>query len=220
MDFEKKVLEEALRLVKQLREAEVQACDLAWATAADALLTHVHAQVEGCVSRKWQLAAEEALVIPALTSILSRRTAAPALKLQAAHALRLTVCTNEPNQKAAASAVAILIDIIANPPPAPPASEGPKAAVLARNTAEQLRDAALEALSEVVFMSKPLQDAAVAAGALSYLILFINCAGPPSVNPASTQARAMRVLVNLTRGNVTPLHLRAGHHRCCTPPSS
>jgi hypothetical protein len=206
MDFEKKgvALEAASRLVKLLQLAELQASDSAWADAAAALVTHIHAQADGCVSRKWQLIAAEALVIPALIGILSRRTAAPSLKLHAVDALRLTLSTNDANQKAASSAVSVLLDLITNAPPPPPPSEGPKAAVLARNTAEQLRDAALEALSELLFMNKPAQDAAAAAGVIKLLIMFINCSASHNLNPASTQARALRALANLARGNVIP----------------
>jgi hypothetical protein len=209
MNVEKKALDDAAHLVALLHQAEKQTNDSAWAQAADALVTHVHSQVEGHLSRKWQLAAQEALVVPALVAILSRRTAAPALKLQAAHALRLTVCTNESNQKAAAAAAPILLDIIASPSPAPAPSEGPKAAALARITAEQLRDAALEALAELVFMNKPLQDAAVAADAVMLLLPFISCAAPHNVN-AAAQSRALRILANLTHGNVSP----------CAPPAT
>jgi hypothetical protein len=195
--------EAASRLVKLLQHADLQSNDSAWCDAAAALVTHVHAQAGGCLSRKWQLAAEDALVIPALVGILSHRAAAPTLKFQTVEALRLSICTNDANQKIASSAVAVLVHTIAVPPLPPASSEGPKAALLARETAEQLRDAALDALSELIFMHRTCQDAAVAAGIIMHLILFINCTGPHNMNPSATQARALRLLANLTRGNVT-----------------
>jgi hypothetical protein len=209
------VLEAASRCVKLLRHAELQACDATWSEAAAALVNHVHTTVGGCVSRKWQVAAEAALVIPALVDILTHRAAAPSLKLDAVEALRLTICSNEMNQKLASSAAATLVALATILPPAPPPSEGPKAALLARNIAEQLRDAALQALSDLVFMHRPSQDAAVAAEVIKHLIIFISCTGPQNMNAAATQERALRVLTNLTRGNViclTLLHLRS--HLC------
>jgi hypothetical protein len=206
MDFRKKddVQETASRLVKLLQHAELQSDGADWCDAAAALVAYVHLQVDGCLSRNWQLAAEAALVIPALVTIFSRPAAAPTLKLQAVEALRLSVCTNDANQKIASSAAAVqaLVDVITIPPPPPPSSQGPKAAVLARDVAEQLRDTALEALSDLLFLQKTCQDTALAADVMKHLILFVNCAAPRSLNPAPTQAGALRVLANLTRGNV------------------
>ena len=201
--------EAASRLVKNVQHAELQGNDAAWCDAATALVAHVQTQVGGCLSRKWQLTAESALVIPTLVTVLSHRAATPILKLHAVEALRLSVCTNDANQHIACSAVAALVDTIATPPPPPPLSEGPKAAAVAKGIAEQLRDAALESLSELVFMHRPSQDAALAANIINHLMLFINCAGPHSANPTATQARALRVLANLTRSNVmTPASAR------------
>jgi hypothetical protein len=196
------VFEAASRCVRLLRHAELQACDAAWSEAATALVSHVHKTVGGCVSRKWQVAAEAALVIPALLAILTHPAAAPSLKLHAVHALWLTVSTNETNQRLAAPAAAVLVALATVLPPAPPPSEGPKAALLARNIAEQLRDAALEALSHLVFMHRPSQDAALAAHVMQHLVAFISCTGGQNANAAATQERALHVLVNLTRGNV------------------
>lgn len=198
------MLEAASRCVQLLRHAELQACDAAWSEAAAALVSHVHKTVGACVSRKWQVAAEAALVIPALQAILTHAAAAPSLKLDAVHALRLTVSTNETNQKLAAPAAATLVALATVLPPPPPPSEGPKAALLARNVAEQLRDAALEALSHLVFMHRPSQDAALAADAIKHLLAFISCTGGGNANAAATQERALLVLANLTRGNVSP----------------
>ena len=78
--------------------------------------------------------------------------------------------------------------------------------MLARSVGEQLRDAALEALTGHVHLHRPSEDAAVAAAAKTHIIPFINCTGPPNLNPkiypAVTQRAAMRVLTNLTLGNV------------------
>jgi hypothetical protein len=194
--------EAASRLVKNIQHAELQGNDVAWCDSAAALVSHVHTQVGGCLSRKWQLTAEAALVIPALVAVLSHRAVTPILKLHAVEALRLSVCTNDANQQIACSAVTALVDTISTPPPPPPLSEGPKAASVAKGIAEQLRDAALEALSELVFMHRASQDAALAADIINHLMLFINCVGPHSANPSATQARALRVLANLTRSNV------------------
>jgi hypothetical protein len=198
------VQEAASQLVKLLRDAELKQNDALWLEAATAIVAHARAQAGGCMSRKWQLAAEAARTIPALIGIMSHAAAPPALKVDAVDALRLTVCTNDINQSAAAasSAAQVLLHLITVLPPPPPASEGPKAAVLARNVGEQLRDAALEALADLVHLHKPSQDAAVAASAIPPLISFIYCTGPPNLNPVATQRAALRALANLTRSNV------------------
>lgn len=196
------VQEAASQLAKLLHDAELKQSDAIWLEAATALVAHARAQDGGCLSRKWQLAAGAARTIPALISIMSHQAAPPALKLDTVDALRLVVCTNDINQAAASSAAEALVRLVTMLPPPPPISEGPKAAVLARNVGEQLRDAALEALAELVHLHRPSQDAAVAAAAITHIIPFINCTGPPNLNPAVTQRAAMRVLTNLTLGNV------------------
>ena len=194
----------ASHLVELLSQPELQESHTSWLEVAAALVAHIHAEVGGCVSRKWQVAAATARVLPALLSILSHRAASMTLKIDAVDSLRLTISSNSSNQQAAfsAAAVPVLIELATVEALDPPPSLGPKAAALARSAAHRLRIASLAALAELVHMHKPSQDAVVAAGFIHVLIPIVHCAGPP-MHSAAAQACALRLLAHLVRGNVS-----------------